>query len=293
MRLSESIRKNVLETLMGGLINKFKVSKRRSVLFSEDILSEYIRECEKHDKEKIREIGHRWGSLGTDMMLGKKIGIVPNSLIVYLVNKVWKNIDLVEDGKMSINKKNIEVRLKNESITRVIGRNEFIIGFVSGCTGTLLNTGLIFEKYHKENNWNVYNFSMKGKRKHIPRKSSDLYYKSNVTPKTEGCDLKHALRTNFFRLRGNTIYFRNRRLMILENTLFHLIGNENLLMDKVTELSYNYFKETLKERSSDWKFIKTILQISGWGIVNIVDMEREVKIEIRNPPYCMQAEKDN
>ena len=65
MRLSESLRRNIMETIPGKILNKFKGRSSRSVVFFEDILAEYIKECEAsgYDKE-LANLGYNWGLMG-------------------------------------------------------------------------------------------------------------------------------------------------------------------------------------------------------------------------------------
>ena len=46
MRLSESLRKNIMETYPGFILNKLNVRNRRNVIFPESILAAYVKECE-------------------------------------------------------------------------------------------------------------------------------------------------------------------------------------------------------------------------------------------------------
>ena len=46
MKFAGSLRKNIMETIPGKILNKFKGRSSRSVVFFEDILANYIKECE-------------------------------------------------------------------------------------------------------------------------------------------------------------------------------------------------------------------------------------------------------
>jgi hypothetical protein len=58
MRLSTSLNRNILEANVGGIINKFKIESRRSTLFFEDILANYVKGCEEAGHaEEMEKIG--------------------------------------------------------------------------------------------------------------------------------------------------------------------------------------------------------------------------------------------
>ena len=94
MKLSESIQRNIMQPFVGGLINKFKVKGRRDVLFFEEILANYIRECEKagHGKE-MEDIGRKCTTLVTDVLSPKVVRKVPiTSFFNKLARKMWINL---------------------------------------------------------------------------------------------------------------------------------------------------------------------------------------------------------
>ncbi|RLJ07470.1 MAG: hypothetical protein DRP16_03440 [Candidatus Aenigmatarchaeota archaeon] len=141
-----------------------------------------------------------------------------------------------------------------------------------------------------------YKFKIINKPIFHPSKKPYHYHKLNEIPKIEGIDLKDAIRMNVFKIKRNHVFFRNKRISNLENTIFHLFSNEKLFLHKVPKISYNYFNEIIKEnRSSEEKLnlLKTLLQTMGWGIVKIVKTRKQIKMEIDNPPYGLQFEPDN
>jgi len=106
------------------------------------------------------------------------------------------------------------------------------------------------------------------------------------------------LKNKIFQLKGkNSIYFRGKRLSIVENTIFHLTGNRSILLDKVPHISYDFFEQIIEKDSADERkltLLKTLLQTMGWGIIKISYRNKKIiLIEIKNPPYGFQLEKDN
>ena len=125
-------------------------------------------------------------------------------------------------------------------------------------------------------------------------KDKRIYNKLNYIISPKGFTLKDAFKKNIFHLRENKIYFRGNPLYPVENTIFHLISDSGILLEKIPYISYNYFKKIIKDSSDIKKLIllKTLLQTMGWGIVTIIPKENEIIIDIKNPPYGFQVERD-
>ena len=134
MRLSESLRKNIMEVTVGRLLNKFKIKKRRNVLFFEDILANYIKECEDAGYgEEIEAIAQKWCALMVKQLAFETLRKLPLSLFFnVLAKKVWINLGLVKDMHTTMKDNIINIETKNEVISRVIGKNDFCVGLFKG-----------------------------------------------------------------------------------------------------------------------------------------------------------------
>jgi hypothetical protein len=173
-----------------------------------------------------------------------------------------------------------------------------MIGFFNGCLNAYfgLRTDCINAVQNK--NSCEYVFRIRYKPIKIKARKKVVYDKLNYLQEIKGFTLQDALKSGIFQLRqSNRIYFRGRPILNIENTLFHIISNYNLLLDQVPHISHNFFKKIIKKTSADERkiiLLKTLMQVLGWGIVKIViKNRREIIMEIRNPPYGLQIEKDN
>jgi len=299
MRLSESLRRNIMGVSVGAILNKFKGKIRRNVLFFEDILANYIKECENSNyAKKIEFIAQQWGVLTARELAPRTIRYLPIPFLFNLIlRKVWINIGLVDDLHFSKENNIVKIETKNESITRIIGKNNFAIGCYTGILNTLFDSKVKCIKSSQNKKSSKYIFELINGRVDIKGKSKEKYNRLNYLPDIREFTLKDSIRKKIFQLEKNRIYFRKRSLCNSENTIFHLISNENILLEKVSDISYNYFKGIIeKESSTDRKLIllRTLLQTMGWGIVKILTRNsNKITIEIKNPPYGIQEERDN
>lgn len=300
MRLSYSLKKNILETYVGGIINKFKIRKRRDVLFFIDILAQYIKECEKAGYSKeMEEIGQKWMNLGIQQVVPEIFKKIPIFFLNKIMKKVWVNLGLVDD--LHVIKKNniIEIKTKNEGITRIIGKNSAMVGFYIGVLNVIFKSQIKCVKSLQIKKYCNYVFSIENKAfDNPPCKSKEDYNKLNFLSPIEGFTLKDALKKGIFHLKkDNRLYFRGKLIIPLENTGFHIVSNKGILLEKVSLISYKYFKEIIKEKTTKEEklvLLKNLLQTMGWGLVNIIyhNDNKELLIEIKNPPYGLQLEKD-
>jgi hypothetical protein len=274
-----------METVVGGILNKFKVKSRRSTLFFEDILADYIKMCEDAGYEKeMGLIGQKWGMLGTQQLgpTSLKKRFPPSLCLNVFVKKVWINIGLLDDYYFFKKGNVIKIKTKNEFITRIIGKNEFVTAIHKGILNVMFQqepriTGITQTKQFAQ-----HNFELDGHPFDFKFKEKTTYDQLNHLPKIRGFILKDALKKNIFQLK--------------ENTLFHIISNQGPLLEKVHHISYSYFDKIIEKDASDNRkliLLKTLLQIMGWGIVNILFEKNKIIIEIKNPSYGLQIEKDN
>jgi hypothetical protein len=297
MRLAESLRRGVMETGAGGIINRFKIKKRRSTLFFEDILAEYIKECESSGYGKeMQETAREWNVLTLTHLTPDYIRKLPHNLLTLAGKKIWKNLGLMDDITVEKAGGIIEVRTKNESITRIIGKNDFMTGFYEGVLNSFLNSGVDVEEVSQSKASSVYRFRVSGQATVPESKTTDEYYRLNkILPET-GLNLDDAFRKGLLQLKeNNRIYFRGRSVIPVENTVFHLIGNRGISLDSVAEISCRYFSDIAGDSGRDEKLrlIKNLLQAMGWGAVGVIIDGKMIRVSIKSPPYGLQAEKDN
>jgi len=300
LRLSTSLQRNVIEATVGGVLNRFIMRNRRLVLFFEDIIGEYILICERHShKGDLRELSQRWGELAFEKLIPGSIKKLPCSTIINsILRKSWKNLGIVDDLHLRENDQVITLTTKNESITRTIGGNEFMPGFFNGVISALYRSESKIVNSLQSRDSCEYEFELTDEPFEVKGKDKSIYNRLNYLEPLRGFTLNDAIRSGIFQLReGYKIYFRGKRLTITENTMFHLVGNANILLDEVPSISYDFFKEIIEEDSTDEQkltLLKNLLQIMGWGVIKIIIKDKnEIFIEIKNPPYGLQMEKDN
>jgi len=300
MRLSTSLRRGIIETTVGGVLNKFIMRDRRLTSFFEDIFGEYVTQCEKYGYNRdIRKLAERWGELLFYQLVSAPIKKLPPTLIINrLGKKSWSNLGIVDDIHLDGKDEIINLTTKNESITRIIGKNDFMLGFFKGTINALYNSQSKVVDCLQSKESCEYQFKLEDEPIIIKGKEKSLYDRLNYLEPIKGFTFDDAIKKNTLQLKeDNKLYFREKRIALTENTIYHLVGNANLLLDKVPSISYDFFKKIIKGDSTDEQkltLLKNLLQIMGWGIVRIVVKDKEeIIIEIRNPPYGLQLERDN
>ncbi len=299
MRLSEYLRKGIIETTVGGIINKFEIKKRRNVLFFEDILANYIKECEDAGYEtEIMNVGQQWMNLGVQEVVPEIFKKTPNFFLNNVMKRVWINLGLMDDFHITKKDDIIVIKTKNEALTRIIGKNECLIGFYAGILNTLFNSQVECVNVFQTKEFCNYVYKIEddffGT---INAKEKEVYDELNHSPELKGITLKDALKAKIFRLKSNNrLYFRGKSLWYVENTVFHILSNRGILLDRVSFISYNYFKQIIKKSSSNTEkltLLKTLLQSMGWGTVTIINRKKKIILEINCIPYGLQPERDN
>lgn len=301
MKLSESLRKNIMSVNVGSIVNKFKAHSRRNVLFFEDIMANYIKECQEEAyDEDIRNICQKCMHLITHVLpppILKKLPV--NILFNNFLRRAWISIGALEDIHLTKDDDIIKIRIRNEQITRIIGQNEYTPGLLIGILEILHKHKIECIKKVIRGDITMYEFKITNKPlEKIEAKDKILYNKLNYFKKTKGIGFKDALVKGTFQIKDSSrTYFRSKSVMILENTLFHLLSNSGILINRISHISYKFFKNIVeKESSFEGKLIllKNILQIMGWGIVNVSMIKKDkIILIIKNPPYGLQKEKDN
>jgi hypothetical protein len=228
MRLSESLRRGIMESAAGGIINRFKVKSRRDILFFENILAKYISNCEKAGYEKNMEnIGEKWMKIFMSSSIPFGVRSIPINIVYKLAKKVWTNIGMVDD--IQVEKKNdvVTIKTKNEYITRIIGKNKFSVGFFKGILEVLTNSGFIciYSNQTKEKAEYKFRANETLKKNIIEAKDKNIYNDLNTLGSIKGFTIKDALRKKLLQLKSdNRLYFREKVMSPVENTIFHLFG---------------------------------------------------------------------
>lgn len=302
MKFSHSLNKNIFETSVGALVNKFYLNKRRDVLFFGDIITRYVKLCEIYGYgNELKEIYQHWTYLVLKELVPDILKKLPPVLFLNTVmKKVWINLGILDD--LVCKKKGDKLILKtlNEGITRDIGENSIIPGLYIGVFNTLFEreVKLLFKFQTKERNvFNKYIFLIENKKsKRYKTKGRRVYFKLNSSlQKQNGVNLFHAIKKGVFTLSENKIYFRGKPLIFSENTIFHLLGHKRILIEKIPEISYEFFKKIIRESKDKEKLIllKTLIQSMGWGNVTIILENEKIIIWVRNPPFGLQYEPEN
>lgn len=300
MKLSESLRRGIMETGAGGILNKFIGKKRRTTLFFEDILANYIKECEISGySENMQNIGKRWSMLGFFALTPLPIRKLPVSLSFKIMKIVWTNLGILEDISSEVSNGVYRMNIRGDTITRIIGKNRFVVGGYIGLLSAVIGKEVECTQAVQTKNESDYTFRIT--EKDIPKqelmfKDKETYNRMNTLTSSVGVSLKDSVKKRIFQIKGNRIFFRGRSICNSESTLFHIFGTENIMMSKVNEISYEYFRSIIKEKTTSEKRLQTlknILQIMGWGIINFVNDGPQIRLTIRKPPYGLQADDDN
>lgn len=299
MRLSRSLSKGIMRATVSGLLNTFKLKSRRSTYFFHDILAEYLIECENAGFAKdFREIGRLWMALYFKLLIPSGMKqLSPPVLLNNVAAAVWQNLGLMEDFDLSEKGDILYVMTLGEAATRKAGINEFMVGFHEGVLGILYHCQVECIDFNQGEKHCEYTFKRKDESFDVDGKNKSLYDQLNKWVNLEGFTLNDALRSNLFQMdKNNTLKFRNTEIIPLENTLFHLMSNRPMLLDRLPGIAHAYFRHLIDPASTDKKklvLLKTLLQTMGWGAIKIIVKDKTIIIEIKNPPYGLQKEKDN
>ena len=299
MRFSESLQRNVIDTSFGGIFNRFKVRKRRDILFFEDIFAKYFSLCDDMGySHEIRDIAREWmGTISPKFVSTRLQLISPVKIVNSIGNVIWRNLGLLDSIKIAEKGRKISSVSKNEMITRLIGKNSFMIGCAEGILSSLYKTRINCIYHKQARDASIYEFDILEEEFDFPSKTGNKYEKLNMASNSEENIIRKALLKRLFTLRNNRIYFRDSSIIVAENTLFHLIGDKGLLLKSLPGISYEYFKQHVSDSSHEGKLLllKNIMRSMGWGTTAIFyDPENlRIKVSIRNPPHGFQLGSDN
>jgi hypothetical protein len=299
MRLSSAIGKRILNPTPGGILYKFKGRPRRDTFFFEDIIANYVKVCEDAGfSSEMQKMGQEWMSRIIQELIPNTLLKLPRILFINRVmRKIWANLGLVPYIHAEKKGKLIELDTKDEVITRLIGENHLSIGSYQGVLNTLFESHFECKSASQTRDSCKYVFELIDKKFKINSKTKDEYLKLNSPAYGVGTTLDSVLKEGIFQLKEkNRVYFRGKSINPMENTLLHIFGNYSILMEKVPEISYSYFKDVVEADASPekkLKLIKTLISSMGYGIVNIIIEDDSLLFRIKNPPYGLQTDEDN
>jgi hypothetical protein len=298
MRLSESLRKGAMETFHGGIINRFKIKRRRDTLFFGDILSGYLKECERRGfREEMVSIGEEWMLLYFNSVVPPAMKKAPLFLLNMAMKRVWVNIGLMDDFRMEKRGDVVTIRTRNEALSRAIGENGFSVGLYVGILECIYGRKTRAVSVRQTIGDNVYVFRIGSEECRIPEgRDKESYDRLNRPGKLKGMTLEYAFRNRILELtRDNRIRFRGRVVYPVENTVFHVIGSRGVCIDSVQDVSYGFFSGLVSSGTDESRLVllKTLLQAMGWGTVNIAVRKRGLEFGITNPPFGLQKQDDS
>jgi len=297
MKLSASIKKNIIKTVVGGVTNVSSGTSRRYTLFFEDILAFYVKECENKGYP-FYDLDKDWMKLVMSKHFSGVISKLPLEIFLNdFMSEMWSGLGLMDEFNFSRNGDEISIKTRNEGVTRIIGPNNGMLGFYAGILEVLYNSGAQPLSSQQSRNQCTYLYKLKGETKLLESKTKEQYNKLNKIPENRGFNLKQALKRDIFTLtENNKIFFRGKFLCPIENTIFHLIGQKKIMLEGIPEISFNYFNGLVDNDSSledKLRLLKTLLQVMGWGLLSISLDNDGVVVNIYYPPYGMQKEQDN
>jgi len=195
-----------MEATVGGIINKFKIRRRRDTLFFEDILANYVKECERAAgySEEMEKIGQKWGALYSGGVMPSIFKKMPPVLFLNTVmRKVWINLGLLDDLHVVKEGNTIAYETENECTTRIIGESKFLVGIYKGFLEVLFSSIIRTEKAFQTKKRSKYVFKLTEKNLNIEVKEKIVYNKLNYLPPIHGFSLKDALKSGIFQLKEN------------------------------------------------------------------------------------------
>jgi len=298
MKISELLRRETLQIAGGVILNYFKIKKRRDTLYFGDIPAEYFLLCEKNGLGKeVQDTARDWMYLYFSVLIPdafKKIR--PERLLNGLVKKIWINMGLMSDFSMKEEGKRVLIETRNEGTSELIGKNSFQVGFYEGILNALYGKESEVTDVKQTKRECSYGFKISEKGFAIEGKKKDEYNKLNQIPRMKGLTLDEMLKRRIFNMDGRKLYFRERVIYPIENTIIHLFSNKGLLLEKVPGISYGFFNgivEKNAENEDKLRLLKNLMEAMGWGIFTVAEEKERVRMKIENPPYGLQKDKDN
>jgi len=204
---------------------------------------------------------------------------------------------MLDEISLKVVGKNLVVTTEGEVVSRAIGKNNFMEGVHAGNLSAFYGREVEFVSSEQDKKSSRYAFKLTDRPFSIRQKPMADYLRLNQPSKMKRYSQKDGLRDGLLKLSpDNRVLFRGKIMGNVENTIFHIVSNSGLCLDKIPQVSFEFFGELVERPSSKEKklvLLKTLLQVMGWGAADIVSGEKEITVKIRNPPYGLQPEKDN
>ncbi|MCD6591029.1 MAG: hypothetical protein J7K72_03600 [Candidatus Aenigmarchaeota archaeon] len=298
MKIAEFLRRGIIRVAGGVIVNYFKIGGRRHTLYFGEIPAKYFLLCERHGfGDELRRIGQKWMYLFFSTLTPSYLRrLSPERLLNNIVKKMWANLGLIDDFHVEREGDTLCIEVKREGTTELIGKNSFQVGFHEGVLNAFYNKETEVVNVRQTKNRCIYKFRLLPRSFKIEGKSKDEYRRLNSLPRISGVSIQDMLKNKVFYLKGQRLYFRGKIIYPVENTVIHLFSNKGLMLDKVSCISYDFFQKILKRDASEnekLRLLKNLMQVMGWGVFNIIKSNDMLRVNIENPPYGLQKEKDN
>ncbi len=298
MKLSYLFYKGILETGVGSLINKFKIHRRRDILFFEELISEYVKKCDDNNlTENLLKIGEDWGKLAIKTIFPKSFFYFPlEEMYNKILRKVWISIDLVHDIKLVKKQNEIFLTTEYESGTRLIGKNPVSIGFHKGMLEGILGKKVKLIEAKQSKKRCSYRFKvLNEKAEEVEAKGKREYFSLNKFNR-KGFTTKEAIKSKVIRIKDDKLFLRGKRLLLFESTYFHLFGIYSKGIDLLPPIAEKFFNELVNAESTEdekLRFLKHMLQFMGWGEISFLVTKDKVIMTVNHPNYGFQKKEDN
>lgn len=294
--LPRLLQKSIFNSTVGSIINRFGLRPRRDVLLFERPTAEYVKVCESTAPKKIYDIGKRWTTLCFDNLLSPRTKILPAATLLRLAGRVWTNLGFMREFQAKKDGDRVSIKTEGEAVTRHIGENHFTPGAYAGMLAGLFDRDVRCAAVNQTKENCEYVFKLKNMPFDVSAKPKALYDQLNCLPKTRGFTMQDLVKDNVMALRKG-VYFEGIATIPVENTVLHLFSNAGILANKIPSLAHLYFKRHDHNVLSSHRklfLIKTYMETAGLGIMKIISRNKQsITVEIRNPPYGLQAEPDN
>jgi hypothetical protein len=303
LKLSTSLSKDVLQAVVGAVINRDRGGKRRYTLFFEEIFADYILAIENEGfRDESSSIARQWMRLAmNNIITSLPAKLPPKVFLNILLKNIWAQLGLMDDFKLTQQKGVVRIKTVREGVSRLIGPTVFLTGFYEGILNAVYGREVELTKCSQSKSICDYTYRLGGGDVIIQSKDKAEYRRLNSLdnlPEGSGVNLKKAIRNKMFQLRDrNRLYFRSMPVGPIESSVFHLFGDKEILLDYVPEISKRCFSNALDYgfKPGDMEnlnLLKSIMEAMGWGIFRIQAAD-DIMFDVRNPPYGLQVSEDN
>ncbi len=278
-------------------MNTLRLKKRRDTLFFGEIIADYFRACGRENPNGLEAMGEEWMGLYLTQLLPSSIKkLSPAFVVSNFLGPVWQDMGVMGNISAEDHDGTVTIHTEYEGMTELVGKNSFMPGFYKGVLGTL--TGKKHSVKAKQS---------KGSCEYVleplnepftanPRPKAK-YDALNMPPEWKGFTLREAMRQGIIKLSPeNRLMFRGHVVYPIEGTMIHIMGAHGIALGKVPAISKKFFSSFVDPTASDEKklvFLKTLLQIMGWGAPKIALAEDSITLRLDCPFHGLQSGEDN